>query len=110
MYITEGSVNGDTFLHFVHTMLLPILNSFDGQSKNSVVIMDNASIHHTDSVVRTINATGALIRFLPPYSPDMNPIESVFGEVKLYLAANGILFDIFITVINFTDGIQFCYS
>ena len=66
VYITEGSVNGDTFLHFVHTMLLPILNPFDGRSKNSVVIMDNASIHHTNSVVRTIGATGALIRFLPP--------------------------------------------
>ena len=66
MYITEGSVNGDTFLHFVHTMLLSILNSFDGQSKNSVVIMDNASIYHTDSVVRTINATGTLIRLLTP--------------------------------------------
>ena len=93
VYITEGSVNGDTFLHFVHTMLLPILNSFDGHSKNSVVIMDNASIYHTDSVVRTIDATGALIRFLPPYSPDMNPIENVFSEVKHYLEANGILFD-----------------
>ena len=66
VYITEGSVNGEAFLHFVHTILLPILNSFDGRSKNSVVMMDNASIHHTDSVVHTINATGALIRFLPP--------------------------------------------
>ena len=93
VYITEGNVNGDTFLHFVHTMLLPILNPFDGQSKHSIVIMDNASIHRTDSVVRTISATGALIRFLPPYSPDMNPIESVFGEVKQYLQANSILYD-----------------
>ena len=58
VYIIEGSVNGNTFLHFV---LLPILNLFDGHSKNSVVIIDNASIHHTDSVVRTIGATGALI-------------------------------------------------
>ena len=91
VYTTEGSVNGDTFLF--STMLVPILNPFDGQNTNSVVIMDNASIHHTDSVVSMINATGALIRFLPPYSPDMNPIESAFGEVKHYLQANSILFD-----------------
>ena len=66
-YITEGSINGDTFLHFICTMLVLILNPFDGQNTNYVVIMDNASIHHTDSVVSMINATGALIRFLPPY-------------------------------------------
>ena len=73
-----------SYYNFVCTMLVPILNPFDGQNTNSVVIMDNASIHHTDSVVSMINATGALIRFLPPYSPDMNPIESAFGEVKHY--------------------------
>ena len=93
VYITEGSINGDTFLHFICTMLVQILNPFDGQNTNSIVIMDNASIHHTDLVVSMINATGALIRFLPPYSPDMNPIESVFGEVKHYLQANSILFN-----------------
>ena len=47
--------------------------------------MDNASIHHVDSVVRTITA---IIKFLPPYSPDMNAIEYVFNEVKQYLQAN----------------------
>ena len=50
--------------------------------------MDNASIHHVDSVVACINSIGALVRFLPPYSPDFNPIESVFGEVKQYLQSN----------------------
>jgi len=93
VYITEGSINSDTFLHFVCTLLVPILNPFDGQSTNFVVIMDNASIHHTDSVVSMVNATGALIRFLPPYSPNMNSIESAFGEMKHYLQANSIQFD-----------------
>ena len=55
--------------------------------------MDNASIHRTDSVVCTINEKGALIRFLPPYSPDMNPVKNVFGEVKQYLQTNSILYD-----------------
>jgi len=46
------------------------------------MIMDNASIHHVDPVVELITAAGALVRFLPPYSPDLNPIEEVFAEVK----------------------------
>ena len=44
IYITEESVNGDTFLHFFHTVLLPTLNSFDGQGKILVVLVDVASI------------------------------------------------------------------
>ena len=92
IYITEGTVNGDTFLDFVEKQLLPILNPFDGQSAHSVVIMDNASIHHVNSVIHAINAIGALVRVLPPYSPDLNPIENVFGEVKQYLQANGTVF------------------
>ena len=48
----------------------------------SVVIIDNASIHHVDSVVQLIQNTGALIQFLPPYSPDLNPIEEAFSKLK----------------------------
>ena len=96
--ITEGTVNGDTFLDFVQKQLVPILSPFDGHSARSVVILDNASIHHVDHVVRTILATGALLRFLPPYSPDMNPIEFVFGEMKQYLQANHLLFQTSLSV------------
>lgn len=92
VYISEGSVNGEVFLDFVRRCLLPILMPFDGVSENSVVVLDNASIHHVDSVVETIQSVGALVRFLPPYSPDFNPIEEVFGEVKQYLQANGSVF------------------
>ena len=92
VFITEGNVNGEVFLNFVRKCLLPILMPFDGCSQNSIVILDNASIHHMDSVVQTIQSTGALVRFLPPYSPDMNPIEEVFGEIKQYLQANVSLF------------------
>ena len=63
--------------------------SFNGTNQNSIVILDNASIHHVDYVVETILNVGALVKFLPPYSPDMNPFEEVFGEVKHYLQANG---------------------
>ena len=78
--------------------LVPILPPFDGLSPRSVVILDNAcfhspfTIHHVDPVVSTILSTSALLRFLPPYSPDMNPIELFFGEMKKYLQANHLLF------------------
>ena len=93
VYITEGTVNGDIFLDFLYTQLLPILRPFDGRSINSVVVMDNVSIHRVDAVIDSICSVGALVRFLPPYSPDLNPIECVFGEVKQYMQANDLLVD-----------------
>ena len=58
--------------------------------------MDNVSIHHVDIVVELLTSVGALVRFLPTYSPDINPIE-VFAEVKYYLQANSRLLDSFMT-------------
>ena len=84
VYITDTSVNGEVFLDFVRKCLLPVLMPFDGINQNSVVILDNTSIHHLDCVVETILSIGALVRFLPPYSPDYNPIEEVFTKVKHY--------------------------
>ena len=91
VYITENTVNGDTFLDFLYTQLLPLLMPFDGINHNSIVVLDNASIHHTDAAVNAICGVAALVRFLPPYSPDLNPIECVFGEVKQFLQANNLL-------------------
>ena len=63
--------------------------NFNGTNDRSIVVMDNASVHHVDRVVATIQQTGALVRFLPPYySPDLNPIKEVFAKVKSYLKAN----------------------
>ena len=53
-YITEGTVNDEVFQDFIQKQLVPILSPFDGHSPWSVVIIDNASIHHVDSVVTTI--------------------------------------------------------
>ena len=88
--ITDESVNGDKFLDFVWQDMVPLLMPFDGQNPKSIVVMNNASVHHVDEVVERITSVGALVRFLPP---DMNPIEEAFAEVKLYLQANGSLFD-----------------
>ena len=49
---------------------------------HSVVILDNASIHHAGQAVQAIKDTGAIVHFLPPYLPDLNPIEDAFYKVK----------------------------
>ena len=74
-YLIEGNVDGDIFLQFVQKCLLNIIHPFHGNNARSVVVIDNASIHHVDTVVELITAAGALVRFLPPYSPDLNPNE-----------------------------------
>ena len=51
-------------------------------------LMDNASIHHLEEIKDMITGVGARIRFLPPYSPDLNPCEEVFAKIKAFLGAN----------------------
>ena len=87
-YISEGSVNGEVFGDFVRRSLLPILQPFNGINPCSVIIMDNASIHHLEEIEDMITGVGAIIRFLPPYSPDLNPCEEVFAKIKAFLGAN----------------------
>ena len=92
VFVTNKSVNGDLFLQFVEQCLVPVLQPFNGSNPRSVVIMDNASIHHVADVVERIQQTGALIRFLPPYSPDFNPAEEVFSKMKKFLVNNDVAF------------------
>ena len=73
-----GGVDGDEFYHFVHRQLLPHLNPFDGSYQHSIVVMDNASTHHVEGIVDMIEEVGALAMFLPPYSPDFNPLNHSF--------------------------------
>ena len=79
----EGSINGDKFCDFVERCLVPILQPFNGTNDRSIVVVDNASIHDVDRVVTTIQNTGALVRFLSPYSPDLNPVEELFSRLRL---------------------------
>ena len=85
VFIHEDSTNGEVFEYFVRTILLPLLKPYNGQNKHSVVVMDNASIHHLETVQDMILGIGAIIRFLPPYSPDLNPIEEVYVVQHSYL-------------------------
>lgn len=73
---------GDAFSKFLE------LHFFNGCNHNSVVIMDNASIHYHARVRPLINSVGALLVYLLPYSPDLNPIEEAFSAVKAFLMAN----------------------
>lgn len=72
-YTTTGSVDADKFEHFIG-QLSSVLQPFNGVNPNSVIVLDNASIHHVNSVIEAIDNTGAIVHFLPPYSPDLNPI------------------------------------
>ena len=85
--IVRGGVNADKFYDFAEQNLLPTLLPFDGYNHHSVVILDNCAIHHTDDVVQVIRDSGALVHFLPPYSPDMNPTEEAFSKVKALMRA-----------------------
>jgi len=72
----DAAVNGDVFEAFARQVLIPELLPGD------TVVMDNLSSHKRASTIRAIEATGAEVEFLPPYSPDLNPIEHVFSKIK----------------------------
>ena len=74
--VVDGAINGDVFEAFVEQVLVPELRSSD------VVIMDNLSSHKRRRIRELIEATAAHLVFLPPYSPDLNPIEMIFAKVK----------------------------
>ena len=65
-HVTTGTVDADIFDHFVSDSLSSVVQTFDGVNSNSVVILDNASIHHVDQVVQSLKNTGVLVHFLPP--------------------------------------------
>jgi transposase len=74
--VFDGPINGETFTAYVEQFLVPTLGPGD------VVIMDNLGSHKSQAVRRAIRAAGARLIFLPPYSPDLNPIEQVFAKLK----------------------------
>lgn len=88
VFTTTGTVNGEVFEHFVCECILPIILPFDGNNPRSVLVLDNASIHHLHRIEEIITGVGAKILFLPPYSPDLMPLEEVFAKVKSILKAN----------------------
>lgn len=79
--VFDGPVDNPTFLAYVEQVLVPTLRPGD------VVILDNLATHKQPEVQAAIERVGARLRFLPPYSPDFNPIEMAFAKLKALLRA-----------------------
>jgi transposase len=77
--VIEGAIDGLVFVGFVEHFLAPILKPGD------IVVMDNLPSHKVKGVREAIEARGAQLKYLPPYSPDLNPIEQMWSKVKAKL-------------------------
>jgi len=75
-WVIDGPINGELFTLYVEKILAPTL------AKGDVVILDNLGSHKGQAARRAVRQTGAHMLFLPPYSPDLNPIEQLFAKLK----------------------------
>jgi transposase len=75
-WVLDGPINSDAFRTYVEAELLKTLKP------NDIVVLDNLGSHKSVEVRKKIRATGARLIFLPPYSPDLNPIEQMFSKIK----------------------------
>jgi len=78
-WLLDGPMNGEAFLHYIQEVLGPTLQPGD------IVVADNLSSHKVAGVHEAVIARGAQIIFLPPYSPDLNPIEMIWSDVNALL-------------------------
>ena len=83
--VIDGPMNGNTFLAYVEQILAPSLKPGD------IVVLDNLSAHKVARVREAVEAAGARLLYLPPYSPDFNPIEQLFAKIKALLKTPAIL-------------------
>jgi transposase len=81
--VVDGPINGEIFLAWIEQLLVPTLRRGD------IVVMDNLSSHKVKGVREAVEAAGADLRYLPPYSPDLNPIEQFFAKLKALLRKAG---------------------
>ena len=77
----SGAIDGETMLFFVEELLAPTLK------RGEIVVLDNCSIHKQEEIEEAIEAVGAWVLFLPPYAPDLNPMENCWSKVKACLRA-----------------------
>ena len=78
-FLVDGPVDAEVFLVYLQQVLLPCLHSGD------VLILDNLATHKVQAVEQILGASGVELRYLPPYSPDLNPIEPAFSKLKAHL-------------------------
>ena len=98
--VLDGPMNGVAFLAYTEQVLVPELNPGD------IVVMDNLPAHKISGVRTAIESAGARLLFLPPYSPDMNPIEMAFSKLKALLrkAAARTVDDLWATIADCLDA------
>jgi transposase len=75
-WLLDGPINSESFLIYVREVLVPTLR------RGNIVVMDNLGSHKAKAIRQAITRTGARLVFLPPYSPDLNPIEQFFAKLK----------------------------
>ena len=97
----DGAMHGAAFLAYVEQVLAPTLRPGD------IVVMDNLPAHKPPAIRRAIERVGAEMRFLPPYSPDLNPIELAFSKIKAHLkkAAARNVADLWIAIREAIDAV-----
>ena len=78
-FVLEGAMTGETFKAYIEQCLAPTLR------KNDIVFLDNVSVHKVDGIEEAIKQRGATACYLPPYSPDLNPIEQFFAKLKAFI-------------------------
>ena len=84
--IFQGSITSAIFEAFVEEQVLPHCTPYPGP--RSVLILDNAAIHKSTRLRELYKQHGVLLKFLPPYSPDYNPIEATFKDIKAWIRRN----------------------
>ena len=100
--VLDGAMNGTAFKAYVEQVLAPSLRPGD------IVVMDNLSSHKVDGVRKAIKMAGAFLLYLPPYSPDLNPIEQAFAKLKALLrkAAARTVDDLWRTIADSLDEFE----
>ncbi len=105
-FVLEGAMNGEMFRAYVEQFLAPTLKRGD------IVFMDNVSVHLVDGVEEAIEGRGATLYYLPPYSPDFNPIEQLFSKLKAMLRKIAAYFlkHTSFTIRNLCKAVAFCLA
>ena len=83
----KGYYNHEQFIQWIQSQLIPTLRHFYGD-RPMVIVLDNVSIHTNDNVRQVLESAGYLVQYLPPYSPDYNPIELTFSVLKAWIKGN----------------------
>lgn len=87
LQIVRGSVDADVYYDFACRHLLSHVMPFNGTNNHSAIVQDNCSIHHVKEVEKVLEDAGVILQYLPPYSPDYNPIEEAFAKMKCTMKA-----------------------